>query len=403
MVLWRSVLLAFRQIRRNALRAALTTLGVLIGVAAVIAMVALGRGATASVTGELSSLGQNLLFVAPGTPGGGGPGARSVAPLFTLQDVVAIENEIDDVAAAAPVTSTPILAVRGNQNVRTSLTGTTDGYLVARNLSVKDGRRFTLGEEKSGAAVALVGQTVADELFGGNALGNAMRIGNVAVKVVGMLEPKGQSTFGMDQDNVVIVPFQLMARRITGRTDVASIMVSAKEGAYSDEVKSSIQQLMNQRRHIVAGRDPDFFVQDMKEVAAMVGNITGVLTSLLAAIAAISLLVGGIGIMNIMLVAVTERTREVGLRLSIGARARDVLVQFLIEAVVLSTLGGVAGIGVGLVGSFAVSKGLGIPFVFDLEMLLLPFFFSVAIGAVFGFMPARRAARLNPIDALRHE
>jgi putative ABC transport system permease protein len=404
MMIWRSVLLALRQIRRNGLRAALTTLGVMIGVAAVIAMVALGRGATASVTGQLSSLGQNLLFVAPGSPGGGGPGSRSVAALFTERDVDAIRREVPGLAAVAPMTQTVKTALRGNTNMSATIVGSSDGFFVARQWPVASGREFTEGELKSGANVAVIGATVRDELFGlEEPIGGEVRVGKVSLQVIGVLEAKGQSTFGQDQDNLIVMPFLTFARRISGSRDVPSIMLSAEPGVSTTVVQQDVERLMAQRRRISPGEEPDFTARDLKEMARMVSSITGVLTSLLAAIAAISLLVGGIGIMNIMLVAVTERTREIGLRLSIGARARDVLLQFLVEAVVLSTLGGVVGIGIGLGGAFATATALELPFIFSPDMLLLPFTVSVAIGAVFGFVPARKAAHLNPIDALRHE
>ncbi|MBS1118280.1 MAG: multidrug transporter substrate-binding protein [Deltaproteobacteria bacterium] len=403
-VIWNAVRETVRHLVRNPMRSMLTMLGILIGVAAVIAMIALGRGAAARVGADLSGLGQNLLFVVPGTPGHGGPGVRGMAPPFDDADARAIRREIQGVAGVAPTTVRGLVAVQAGASWRTSITGSTADYLQVMSWQVASGRAFTDAEQRTGAAVCLLGQTVRRELFGGaDPIGATIRVGNVSLRVIGTLAPKGSSSFGQDQDDFALVPLTTHQRRISGTNDVDMIFVSARDGATSDRVKRDIEDLMRIRRRLHQGETPDFTVRDMKEISAMVGSVTGLLTQLLAAIAAVSLVVGGIGIMNIMLVAVSERTREIGIRLAIGARGRDVLAQFLVEAVLLSALGGVIGIALGLAGSYAVTSRLKIPLELDVVLIALPFGFSAAVGVIFGFFPARKAARLNPIDALRHE
>ncbi|HSD88918.1 MAG TPA: ABC transporter permease [Kofleriaceae bacterium] len=394
----------FRQLRRNPLRSALTMLGILIGVAAVIAMISLGRGAAARVGSDLSGLGQNLLFVVPGTPGAGGPGRRSEAPPFDESDARAIAREVPGVAAVAPTVTSGAVAVYAGNERRTQVTGSSNDYFGVMSWRVQSGRIFDEPEQRSGAAVCVLGQTVRHALFGSiDPVGAMIRVGNVSLRVVGVLAPKGTSTFGQDQDDFIIVPLATHQRRISGTHDVAAIFVSARTQAESTRIRSDIELLMRDRRHLHLGEEDDFTVRDMKEIQAMVGSVTGVLTQLLAAIAAISLLVGGIGIMNIMLVAVSERTREIGIRLAIGALGRDVLAQFLIEAVVLSAIGGVVGILLGLGGAYLITNKLHIPLAIDPVIIAVPFLFAAAVGVIFGFFPARKAAKLNPIDALRHE
>ncbi len=404
MIILNALLMTLRYIRRNLMRASLTTLGVLIGVAAVIAMIALGNGASARVNADLAGLGHNLLFVIPGSPGQGGPGARSAARPFSERDARAIATEIAGLLAVAPSSSTGTIAVHGNANWRTTITGSDNNYMAVQSWTLAHGRRFAKGEMRSGAAVCILGETVRRELFGAqNALDASIRLGEVSCRVIGILAAKGQSTFGIDQDNFVLMPLTTYQRRFAGNTDVSVIFVSATDTADTGVIKADIEALMRQRRRIRRGDLADFFVRDMKEIARTVQGVTDVLTALLAAIAAISLLVGGIGIMNIMLVAVSERTREIGIRLAIGARGRDVLTQFLVEAIVLSTIGGLAGIALGLSGSYLATDALGLPLIVNTRVIGIPFGFSVAVGIVFGFFPARKAARMNPIDALRHE
>ncbi len=403
MITLQAIAMAFRQMGKNPLRAALTTLGVLIGVAAVIAMVILGRGATADIQGQLAGLGQNLLFVSPGQPAMGGQ-TRGIAHPFADSDAQLIARSVQGVRAVAAVAASPVRVVRAGASWSTVAVGVTDEYLTAMSWQIDSGRSFFVEDERTGAAVVLLGETTREELFGAeDAIGKELRMNGAVVTVVGVLRAKGRAATGMDPDDTLLVPLSFMHRRILGNTDVSSIIVSAKDGQDTARIQGDIVAVMRARRHLSPDQDADFFVRDMKEIEQMVGSITGVLSSFLAAVAAISLLVGGIGIMNIMLVAVSERTREIGLRLALGARARDVMVQFLIEAIVLSTVGGLAGIVVGLLGAWAATRQFGIPLVVDARVLLLPMAFSVAIGVVFGFLPARQAARMRPIEALRHE
>jgi putative ABC transport system permease protein len=394
--------LAIREIRRNVMRSALTTLGIVIGVAAVIAMVTLGGGAQEKVTKDIAALGRNLLIVIPGAEQRG-PGAVG-GTLFKLADAQAIERGVDGIDAVAPTATKTELAVYGNANWQTSVTGATGAFLAAREWTVEHGRAFDEGEERAGRMVCVLGATVARELFGAqDPLGTSIRLGRATCPVVGILASKGQSSFGNDQDNLVLVPLGAFQRRIAGNEDVSIIYVSAHSDQATTGVQKNITALMRQRRHIAEGQSDDFRVQDMREIAKLVEGTTLILTALLGAIAAISLIVGGIGIMNIMLVSVTERTREIGIRLAIGALEREVLMQFLVEAAALSLLGGVIGISLGLGISAAAAPKLGIPFVFNPLIVAIAFIFSGAIGLVFGFFPARRAARLDPIEALRYE
>jgi len=394
--------MALGELRRNTLRSALTTLGVVIGVGSVIAMLTLGEGAKARVTADISGLGENLLVVVPGS-------ARrswvmTNAPPLSIGDARAMENELAGVGIVAPSSGRPVQAVHGNRNAATVVTGTENGYLEIRSWTFTEGRRFTDGELLSGTPVCILGRTVRDKLFEDeNPIGATIRVANVSCRVVGSLDPKGRSTFGDDQDNFLIMPLRAFHRRIAGDDAIGAIWVSAAEGYSTVEVQREIETLMRQRRRIGEGEDDNVIVRDMKEISQLLGKATGVLQALLGAIAAVSLFVGGIGIMNIMLVSVTERTREIGIRLAIGAREQDVLMQFLVEATTLSTFGGILGIALGLGGSYAAARGLDLPFIFLPQIVGLAFVFSAIVGIAFGFLPARKAARLNPIDALRHE
>jgi putative ABC transport system permease protein len=402
-MIWSTVRLALREIGRNAMRSVLTILGIVIGVGAVISMVTLGGGATTQITGEISSLGSNLVIVRPGTrPQHGGVQVR--AEPFDRADVEAIQREVAGIEAVAPTSSAPVVAVYGNENWSTTATGTTNDYLAARDWPLVQGRSFTEGELRAGSLVCLLGATVREELFGlQDPIGASIRLGTAACRVVGVLEGRGESTFGMDQDDFILTPLRALHRRITGTDDVDLVFVSATSEAATPGVQADIERLLRQRRRIAAGEEDDFTVQDMAEIASIVESTTGILTTFLGAIAAISLLVGGIGIMNIMLVSVTERTREIGIRLAIGARGREVLLQFLVEAVMLSLFGGLVGIGLGLAVAAVAAPLLGVPFVFDPLIVVIAFVFSGAVGILFGYVPARRAARLDPIDALRYE
>jgi len=403
-MIWETIILALREIRRNVMRSSLTVLGIVIGVAAVITMVTLGGGATAQVKAEISSLGSNMLQMRPGQRMHGPGGTRSQADMFEAKDAEAIIREISGLEAVAPVVSGSMQAIAGNKNWTTTVMGSTNGFLKVRDWALESGRSFTDAEMLSGKAVCILGTTVRNELFGNTEpLGATVRLQKLSCQVVGVLESKGQSSFGSDQDDFVLIPVRTFQRRIAGNNDVRTIYISANDGISTTEVKASIERLMRERRRITVGKDDDFQVRDMQEIVSTLTGTTRILTALLAAVAAVSLLVGGIGIMNIMLVSVTERTREIGIRLAIGALEREVLMQFLIEAVVLSTFGGLFGIIVGLLASSVGVYMLGMPFILNSEIIFIAFVFSAAVGVVFGFFPAQKAARLDPIEALRHE
>jgi putative ABC transport system permease protein len=402
-MVWSTLLLAFRALRRNSLRSALTMLGIVIGVAAVIAIVTLGSGASQRVSAGVSSLGERLLFVNPGT-NLGGPQRGVTVRQFTMRDVEAIQRDVPGVEAVSPTSNTPVTAVYGNNHWPVNVTGITKEYFPVRNATLVRGVEFDEGQYQSGRLVCIIGQTVREQLFGStDPVGESIRIGIVSCPVVGELESKGQSGFGQDQDNVILAPLRAVQSRLVGNEDISSIGVSVAPWATNADVKARIEALLRVRRNIGAQDSDNFRVMDLTEIAGVLADVTGALTLFLAAIAAVSLLVGGIGIMNIMLVSVTERTREIGIRLAIGALESEVLAQFLVEAVILTTFGGAIGVGLGLAGSFAASRALSFPFVLSPAVILGAFAFSALIGVVFGFMPARRAARLDPIDALRHE
>ena len=384
------------------MRSFLTMLGIVIGVGAVITMVTIGGGATVQITNQIAGLGSNLLMVTPGKRLG--PGQASTAPLFKAKDAEAIAAEIRSVAAVAPAASRSVMAVYGNANWTTVVTGTRNEYFQVRNLSLEAGRLFTDSELRAGAAVCILGETVRRRLFGSqDVLGSTIRLEKITCEVIGLLESKGQTSMGTDQDDVVVIPLRTFQRRIAGNQDIGLIMVSARENASTERVRQEIERLMRERRHVSPSEDDNFNVMDMKEIAKTLTGTTRVLTALLGSVAAVSLLVGGIGIMNIMLVSVTERTREIGIRLAIGALEREVLLQFLVEAVVLSSLGGLAGMALALGSSVWLAGVLRVPFVFNAGIVAVAFFFSAAIGVIFGYFPALKAARLDPIEALRHE
>jgi len=401
-MLWNALWLALREIRRNLMRSALTMLGIVIGVASVIVMVNLGGGATLQVSQQIASLGSNLLMVRTGQRLGFGQ--RSEAEPFDMDDVEAVAREIGGVAAVAPIASQPVVAIYGNRNWSTTVTGSNNNYFSVANWTLAKGREFSVSELRAGAAVCILGDAVRKELFGNqDPLGEKLRLNKVSCQVIGLLEAKGQSLGGRDQDDLIVIPLRTFWRRIAGNQDVQLIYVSAKEGVSTSKVQRDIELLMRERRRIAPNEDDDFNVRDMKEIAEALTGTTQVLTSLLGAVAAVSLLVGGIGIMNIMLVSVTERTREIGIRLAIGALEREVLLQFLVEAVVLSSFGGIIGIGLAVAATFGLASLLNAPVVFNPGMMLLAFVFSAAVGVIFGFFPARKAARLDPIEALRYE
>ena len=399
---WNALMLALREIRRNLMRSALTMLGIVIGVASVIIMVNLGGGATVQVSDQIASLGSNLLMVRTGQRLGFGQ--RSEAEPFDMDDVEAIRREVGGVAAAAPIASQSMVAISGNRNWSTTVSGTDNNYFAVGNWSLAKGREFSGSELRAGAAVCILGDTVREELFGNlDPLGEKIRLNKVACQVIGLLAPKGQSLGGRDQDDLVVIPLRTFWRRIAGKQDVQLIYVSAREGVSTSKVQRDLELLMRERRRINPTEDDDFNVRDMKEIAEALTGTTQVLTTLLGAVAAVSLLVGGIGIMNIMLVSVTERTREIGIRLAIGALEREVLLQFLVEAVVLSSFGGIIGIAVAVATSYALAALMKMPLVLEPGIMILAFLFSAAVGVIFGYFPARKAARMDPIEALRYE
>ena len=393
--------LSLREIQRNLMRSFLTILGIVIGVAAVITMVTLGNGATKAVSDQISSLGSNLLIVRPGQRFGAGHGS---APHFRIADVRAINDQVGSLQAVAPSVQRSATAVRLANNWTTVIGGSTNEYFIARQWQPATGRIFTETEERAGKAVCVIGETVRRELFGReNPIGGRIRIKQFSCEVIGLLAPKGQAAMGQDQDDTIMMPLRTVQRRLTGTQDVNALMISVADGASIDRAKERIEVLMRERRRIGQNEDDNFNVMDTRQIAEALSSTTRVMTVLLGAVAAVSLLVGGIGIMNIMLVSVTERTREIGIRLAVGALEREVLLQFLIEAVVLSSLGGLIGVAIATVGSYAAAGAMHVPFLFNTEITLLAFVFSAAIGVIFGFFPARRAARFDPIEALRHE
>jgi putative ABC transport system permease protein len=401
--MWLSALwMALAEVRRNLGRSLLTALGIVIGVGAVIALVTLGQGATAKVRNQVSALGNNMLTLMPGSMRHGP--VNTTAPSFTPSDVRALEEQVPAVSAVAPANTRTELIVYGDKNHSSSVTGTTNEWFNIRGWTFSAGRKFSDVELAGGMPACVVGSTVKRTFFGSqDPIGAALRVASIGCSVVGVLQSKGQATFGEDQDDLVVLPLATFQRRIAGNTHIDSVALAVAPRRSSSSATAQVTALMRERRRIGPGQEDDFDVRDMKELAKALTSVTGTLTALLGAIAAVSLLVGGIGIMNIMLVSVTERTREIGIRLAIGARAGEILLQFLVEAVVLSVLGGTLGILLGLSGSFGVARAIHLPFVFLPAIVLLAFGFSAGVGIAFGYLPARRAARLNPIEALRHE
>ncbi|OWY14780.1 multidrug ABC transporter substrate-binding protein [Thioclava sp. F34-6] len=401
-MLWETIRLALTAIIRNALRSFLTVLGVVIGVAAVIAMMTVGQGSSEQVSANVAALGTNVLVLRSGARMMG-PGSREAAPPFKLSDAEALKD-LSSLSAVAPVVSTAATAVFGNNNRMTSITGTTSAYLDIGGWSLALGRSFTPAEDRSGANLCIIGETVRTTLFGAtDPTGEKVRIKAISCEVIGLLKAKGAGSFGQDQDDLVIMPIRTVQRRLMGSQDVSTISVQVAPNVSTARATSDIETLMRERRRIAIGEEDDFSVFDMAELSSMLNSVNSVLTGLLSSVAAVSLLVGGIGIMNIMLVSVTERTREIGIRLSVGAQAHQVLMQFLVEAVVLSVLGGIIGILFGLGLAYVASRIMAIPFSPRPDIILLAFGFSAVVGMVFGYFPARRAARLDSIDALHYQ
>ena len=396
---------AFRALRRNKLRTALTMLGIVIGVGAVIAMVGIGNGAKAQVESRIAALGQNVIMVFSGsiTRGGAHTGFGGAGTL-TVEDALAMQKEVPGVSAVSPEVRSSAQIMAGNNNWSTSLMGEGVDYLTIRQWDLSDGAMFTEADTRASAKVCVLGKTTADKLFPDeDPIGKVIRIKNVPVKVLGVLKSKGVSMFGSDQDDTVLMPYTTAMKRFAGVTTLRSINVQAATAGQMAEVQKSITDLLRQRHRIQGGRDDDFMLRNQQELAETMSATTEVMTALLAAIASVSLLVGGIGIMNIMLVSVTERTREIGIRMAVGARGRDILLQFLIEAVVLSSTGGLLGVLLGVGGARLITMIKEWPTLVSANSIIIAFVFSAAVGVFFGFYPARKASQLDPIDALRYE
>ena len=397
-----SFLLALREIRRHLLRSILTVLGIVIGVAAVITMVTVGRGVTASVQAQIASLGANTLLVVPNAAGrqaGSGPPRP-----FTERDVAAIREQIGGVADVSGQANSGQIATADGINWQTTATGTTDAGIAIQAMVVTAGRTFTADEEAAGKSVCIVGETVRKNLFANvDPLGRELRVGKLSCPVIGTLKERGQGGGGNDQDDVVLMPLRTVQRDLLGTTDIQWIVVGVNPAYDNELVSADLDRLLRERRHLAPGQSEDFRLIDVKAISDTVSGTLRVMTALVAAIASISLIVGGIGIVNIMLVSVTERTREIGIRLAIGALAREVRLQFLTEAVVLCSLGGAIGIGFSFGLSLLLTRIMAVDFAFDPLVNLGSLLFSSFLGIVFGYVPAQRAAALNPIDALRHE
>ena len=397
--------LALRALARNKMRSALTMLGIIIGVGAVIAVVSIGQGAQYMVQQGIQAMGTNVVFVAAGSgrPGGIRVGYGGVKTL-TIDDMKAILREIPLIKEAAPSVNSRRQVIYGNQNWSTSVTGTTPNFFEIRNWSIQAGSVFSDEEVDLAANVCVIGTTVARNLFlDENPVGKTMRIGNLPFRVDGVLESKGQNVIGQDQDDAIYAPYTTVQRKISGITWVQFINASAISPVASVAAVNPITSLLRERHRIRPGDDDDFFVRTQSEVAALMNQTQSVMTLLLGGIASVSLLVGGIGIMNIMLVSVTERTREIGVRMAVGATERDVQRQFLVEAVTLSMMGGAIGIFFGLVGSALISNFLSWPTLVSIKAIVTAAIFSAAVGIFFGYYPARKAAQLDPIEALRYE
>jgi putative ABC transport system permease protein len=402
-MIFNALLIAIREIRRNLTRSFLTVIGIVIGVAAVITMVTLGRGATETVRQQISKMGNNLLILRPGQGWGGGG-----APQFSLSDLAAVRDQVPGIASVAPFVSTNATITYQEKNSSFDVQGTTPNYFDIANWKLSSGRFFTDAEVAKSAPVCVIGESIRKELFGAGVdpTGSKIRVDKMTLEVVGVTAVKGQGGFGDDLDDNVITPYTTVIHRLAGRQggkNFNQIMISGEPGHPGANIVADVSALMRERRKITANEEDNFSVFDSLQLAEVISSSTKVMTSLLGAVAGVSLLVGGIGIMNIMLVSVTERTREIGIRLAIGARAREVLLQFLVEAVTLSCIGGVTGIALAYGLCSTLAEVVGAPFLFDPKINLIAFVFSAAIGIIFGFMPARRAARLDPIDALRHE
>lgn len=397
--------IAFDALLRNKMRSILTMLGIIIGVGAVIAMVAIGKGAQTQVEAQISGLGSNILMVFPGsTSRGGVMGGAGTGTGLTEEDQKAVKEQCPAVAYVSPQVGSGGQVVYGSQNWQTRINGGTVDFFAIRDWRLEAGNFFTEQDVRAATKVCLLGQTVVQQLFGSeDPIGKTIRIRNIPFRVIGTLKAKGQNAMGMDQDDLIIVPYTSLQKRIMGHTRSWGFIASAVSKAQIPLAQQQIRDLLRMRHNLGPGEDDDFTIRTQTEIAEAQSTTANIMTILLASIASISLLVGGIGIMNIMLVSVTERTREIGIRISIGARRRDILTQFLMESIVMSLLGGLIGIIVGLIASGMVSRFAGWPTFVTPESILLAVSFSMGVGIFFGYYPARKASSLNPIEALRYE
>ena len=403
-MLTNAFLIAIKEIRRNILRSILTILGIVIGVASVIGMVMIGDGTTANVKDSITKLGTNMLTLRVGQERRGGPRSDNSAKSFKIDDINSIKNEIRNVKAVTAENSSNVNLIYSNKSYTSSIIGTDNDYFIIRDWNLSSGRYFEQNELNSGKSSCILGSTIVKQLFNGlDPVGERIRLKNFSCDVIGVLESKGASTFGRDQDEIVIVPLTMLQRKIQGNKDVKSILISINDSKNIKNAKEDITLLMQERRKIKVGESDNFHIRDTEDLLSTMTSTTKMLTYLLGSIAAISLLVGGIGIMNIMLVSVTERTKEIGTRLAIGAMENEVLLQFLVEAIVLSTLGGIIGIILGIGIGYTSVLFMELPFIINHKIILISFVFSTLIGVIFGYFPARKAAQLNPIDALRYE
>lgn len=397
--------IAFDALIRNKMRSALTMLGIIIGVGAVIAMVAVGQGASYSVEAQIASLGQNVLLIYPGASARGGvSGGAGSASTLTIEDAEAILEQCPSVAYMSPILRAMSQVVAGNLNWSTPVQGGSVDFFIIRDWKIEKGEFFTEADVRAAAKVCVIGKTVADNLFqGADPIGQTIRIRNIPFKVVGLLKAKGQSATGVDQDDIIVAPYTTVQKRLLGINFIWGIMISAVSKDKIMQAQDEATNVLRIRHRLQPWEDNDFTIRTQTDIAETATATSRIMTILLGSIASVSLIVGGIGIMNIMLVSVTERTREIGIRMSIGARRRDILVQFLIEAMVLSIVGGIIGIILGVGGSSLISRFAGWPTFVSGGSILLAVFFSMSVGVFFGFYPARKAANLNPIEALRYE
>ena len=397
---------AMRSLGRNKMRTFLTMLGIIIGVASVIAMLAIGQGSKQSIQNQIASMGTNVMIIFPSASQTGGVRMEAgTSQRLTIEDAKAVAERCPTVSYLTPQVRTSAQLVSGSSNWRTSVYGVYPEYFPIRNVVIQSGNMFTQADDRSASKVCVIGQTVAKNLFGENAdpIGKFIRVNKIPFKVIGVTVPKGQDAFGHDQDDIVIAPFSTVQKRMLVITYIQSMLASAKSEALIPQATEEITEVLKERHRLGPSEDPDFTIRTQTEIANTASATSRILTILLASIASISLLVGGIGIMNIMLVSVTERTREIGIRMSVGARGRDDLLQFLIEALLISFIGGIIGIGLGILASSVIANVMEWPVTITSSSILLSFLFSTAIGIFFGWYPARKAARLNPIEALRYE